>query len=158
MLERHRPFAAADYAQLKSATRRAVSLAGPLDRIARKQTRLDAATISRAGNPEASNFLPLDVALDLDALAGDDVILRMMARLRGYDLVPIGRRAQQENLIKAAGDVAKESGELVHETINAAADGDVTPSEAKTIDAEAAQVEGIVACIRRHVHGVRAAK
>ena len=107
-----RPFTPADYAQLKSATKAACELASPLTEIV-KHTRLDAGTISRACDLNRPSFIPIDVALDLDCLACDDVILRTMAALRGYNLVPIEHASNADNLIADAGKIAKTSGELI---------------------------------------------
>lgn len=151
-----RPYEFADYALLKSATHKAVKLAGPLAEVCR-HTRLDAGTISRAGNMAESNFLPLDVAVDLDKLAGDDVILRAMARLRGYELVPIKKAHCAIDLVRDAGDAAKETGELVKAIADAARDGRYSPREAREIDGEAAEAEGVIASIRKRLHGFMAA-
>src|SRR4051812_37079712 len=81
-----RPYTRADYLAVKSATRRACDDAGPLNSIA-VHTRCDAARLSRYGNADGPEFIPLDIAMDLDALSGGDRILRAWAELRGYDLV-----------------------------------------------------------------------
>lgn len=147
-----RPYQAADYAMLKSATQKAAKLAGPLAEIC-QHTRLDAGTISRAGNMAESNYLPLDVAVDLDKLAGDDVILRAMARLRGYELVPIKKAHEAIDLVRDAGAAAKETGEMVKAIADAARDGRYTPREAREIDNDAAEAEGVIASIRKRMHG-----
>ncbi len=151
-----RPYSTADYAQLKSATKRAIELAGGPVALA-KETRLDQATLSRAGNIEHSNFLPIDAAVDADRLAGEPVILRALARIAGFDLVPIKARHESANLVHDAGTMARESGELVSSAIEATADGTLTAREAREIDREAQDVEAVVASVRRQVHGVMAA-
>ena len=153
MVKPARPFSAADYSQLKSATKRATEAAGPLVEIARR-TRIDAATISRAGNHNESNYIPIDVAIDMDRMSGDAVILRTMARALGYRLVPVDAPEFSADLRLKAGHVARESGELIAKTLEALSDGELSPREAMEIDHEAADVEHLVAGIRRHVHGV----
>lgn len=146
-----RPYSASEYAQLKTATRRALHLAAPLRAIT-EHTRLDAAALSRAGNPCESAFVPIDVAIDLDAMAGDDAILRTMARLRGFELVPMKGMGCAADLMHEAGEAARQTGELVSSAIDAGGDGRITKAEARKIDGEAADVEAVVANIRKMVH------
>lgn len=151
-----RIYSRADYLALKTATKEAVEACGPITETA-KRTRLDAGTISRAGNPNESNFIPLDVALDLDSLSGDAKILRAYAALLGFELVR--RKSEQaitKEIISQAGDVAEQSGDLVSETIKAAADGSLTPAEAKRIDGEAADLERTIRFVRKTTHQVMA--
>lgn len=151
-----RPHSPGDYVALKLAVKEATKLAGPIASIAAR-TRLDAGTISRAGNPRESNFLPLDVAIDIDALAGEPIILTAMARLCGYELVPLNVAHVTECLSLQAGHAAREAGELVAHAIEASQDKAITPAEAQRIDTEAAEVERVVSAIRRHMCGVIAA-
>src|SRR4051812_48865915 len=135
-----RPYSDADYLALKAATRRATMEAGTLAEVA-KRTRLDASRISKAGNPNENEFLPIDVAMDLDALAGDDRILRAWAELRGYDLVRDEKGIAVEDMVRHVGSVGKESGELIAEMCSAVADGRVTPAEASRIEGAAEDVK-----------------
>nr|WP_299805879.1 phage regulatory CII family protein [Tardiphaga sp.] len=114
--------------------------AGTLADLARR-TRIDASRISKAGNPNESEFLPIDVAMDLDALAGDDRILRAWAELRGFDLVKDERGVAVESMARHVGSVGKESGELISEMCSAIADCKVTPAEATRIEAAAEDVK-----------------
>jgi hypothetical protein len=126
---------------MKAAVRRAVKMAGGCEAAA-ACTRVDAPRLSRYGNVDTPEFAPIDVCIDLDKCAGDDEILRAWADLRGYDLTP--RDADKSaplDLIAQAGDIAKDSGELVSHTIVAAADGKFTPNEAKSLDNEAADLQ-----------------
>lgn len=107
-----RPYTRADYLAIKSATRRACEDAGPLHEIA-TNTRCDPAQLSRYGNPERPEFIPLDIAMDLDALSGGDRILRAWAEMRGYDLVRDERGVAIENPIQHAGCIGKEAGEAL---------------------------------------------
>ena len=107
-----RPYTRADYLAIKSATRRACEDAGPLHDIA-ANTRCDPAQLSRYGNPERPEFIPLDIAMDLDALSGGDRILRAWAELRGYGLVREERGVAIENPLQHAGCIGKEAGEAL---------------------------------------------
>ncbi|TXH85516.1 MAG: hypothetical protein E6Q77_00380 [Rhizobium sp.] len=122
----------AQYA-FKAAVRRAVKIAGGPNAAA-ESVRVDAARLSRYGNNDAPEFAPIDVCQELDAAAGDDVILRAWADLKGFDLIPRNIDAKVAgDLTAAAGAAALESGELISKAIEAAADGDITPNEARGV-------------------------
>lgn len=135
-----RPYTRADYLAIKSATRRACEDAGPLHDIA-ANTRCDPAQLSRYGNPERPEFIPLDIAMDLDALSGGDRILRAWAELRGYDLVREERGIRVENTLRHIGNVGLAAGELHATMCEAASDGKITPLEAKRIERKSANLD-----------------
>ncbi len=161
MLERvHAPnrIEVSDFALLKSATRAAVRSAGPIAVLA-NETRLDGGTISRAGNLRETNYIPIDDAVRIDAMTGDCRIVRAMARLLGYRLVPINAQDNsQPSLVHDAGIMAREAGELVSDTIEVSADGNITPNEARIVDDGAAAVEHCAQSIRKRVHRVMVAR
>ena len=128
-----RPYTRADYLAIKSATRRACEDAGPLHEIA-ANTRCDPAQLSRYGNPERPEFIPLDIAMDLDALSGGDRVLRAWAELRGYELIRDERGVMVEDTLRHIGNVGRAAGNLHATMCEAAADGTVTPLEAKRIE------------------------
>ncbi|HWV44088.1 phage regulatory CII family protein [Pseudorhodoplanes sp.] len=150
-----RPFSRADYLAIKSATRRACEAAGPLSEIA-SHTRVDAPILSRYGNPEESVFIPLDVAMDLDALSGGARILKAYAAALGYELVRAERGKATEDLYQHVGDIGKASGNLLSEMCEAKSDGAVTPAEAERIDRKADEVEDKVAHLRADMRRVQA--
>lgn len=150
-----RPYRKEDYLALKAATRRATEDAGRLADIA-ERTRIDASRISNAGNPNAAEFLPIDVAMDLDALAGDDRILRAWAEMRGYELHKIERGVAVESMSRHIGAVGKESGELISEMCEAVADGKVTPAEALRIEQAAEDVRDNVLRLQADCRRIRA--
>jgi len=71
-----------DYFALKAGTRRACEQAGRLEDIA-ERTRVSKAQLSKYGDPKepGANFVPLDVAADLDAMAGAPLLARALAAL-----------------------------------------------------------------------------
>lgn len=75
---------------IKDASRRAIQAAGGCRKLS-DMTRLDATRFSRCGQSTTREFLPLDVAVQIDAMGGDecDIILREWARQRGYVLQPV---------------------------------------------------------------------
>jgi hypothetical protein len=140
-------FSDAQYA-FKAAFRRAVQMAGGCNAAA-NVTRVDAARLSRYGNIDAPEFGPVDVGFDLDVAAGDDVILRAWADLRGFDLSPRKLAAiATDDLTHMAGQVAKEAGEVISKAIEAGADGVLSPNEAREIDEEAADLQNRVVKLR----------
>jgi hypothetical protein len=143
-----RAFSDAQFA-LKAAVRRAVKMAGGCS-AATEVVRVDAGRLSRYGNVEAPEFAPVDVCYELDRAAGDPVILRAWADLFGFELVARNADASaSRDLTVAAGQVARESGELISATIEAAADGTITPREARAIDEAAADLAEKVVDIRK---------
>jgi hypothetical protein len=150
-----RPYTRADYLAIKSATRRACEDAGPLHEIA-ANTRADKSQLSRYGNPDQAEFIPLDIAMDLDALSGGDRILRAWAELRGYDLVRDERGVRVEDMTRHIGAVGVEAGELISEMCNAAADGKITPREAEAVERRADDVIDNVTLLKADMRRVRA--
>lgn len=150
-----RPYTRADYLAIKSATRRACEDAGPLHEIA-ANTRADKSQLSRYGNPDQSEFIPLDVAMDLDALSGGDRILRAWAELRGYELVRDERGVAVEDMTRHIGAVGVEAGELISEMCNAASDGKITPREAEAVERRADDVIDNVTLLKADMRRVRA--
>lgn len=150
-------FTDAQYA-FKAAVRRAVKMCGGPNAAA-QITRVDAARLSRYGNPDAPEFAPIDVCLELDKAAGDCVILRAWADMMGFDLTP--RNVAEDtsrDLTHAAGQVALESGELISAAIEAGSDGKITPNEARGLDEAAADVEEKVIKLREIVRPAMAAR
>lgn len=142
-----KPFTDAQYS-FKAAVRRAVKMCGG-PHAAESITRVDAARLSRYGNPDAPEFAPVDVCFDLDKAAGDNVILRAWADLCGFEIVARDLDAHiAHDLTVAAGHVARESGELISAAIEAESDGVVTPNEARAIDEAAADLQEKVVNIR----------
>jgi hypothetical protein len=135
-----RPYRQQDYLALKAATRRATAEGGTLAEVA-KHTRTHASQLSKYGNPNEQDFAPIDVAMDLDALAGDDRILRAWAEMRGYELVKDEKGVAVESMAQHVGSVGRESGELISEMCGAIADGKVTPNEATRIQNAAEDVK-----------------
>lgn len=142
-------FSDAQYS-FKAAVRRAVKMAGGPNATA-EMVRSPASRLSEYGNLDRPVFAPIDVCFELDKAAGDHVILRAWAEQLGFDLVPRNLDAAKAaaDLAHAAGQVAKESGELISAAIEAGSDGKLTPNEARRLDEEAADVEAKVINIRR---------
>jgi hypothetical protein len=117
----------------KAAVRRAVTMCGG-PHAAAELVRVDAAGLSRYGNPECPEFAPIDVCFELDRGAGKPVIFSAWA-----DLGQVDQAAQ--DLVRLAGEAAMDAGELIQTTIAAASDGTTTINEAKAIDERAADLQ-----------------
>lgn len=143
-----KPLSDAQYA-FKAAVRRAVKMAGG-NSAAAEVVRAHGSQLSNYGNTDQPTFAPVDIAFELDRAAGDHVILRAWADLCGFDLVDRNAEANASaDLTVAAGQVARESGELVSAAIEASADGIVTPREAASINEAASDLAEKVIDIQR---------
>lgn len=151
-----RPYTRADYLALKSAFRRSCEDAGSLIEISH-YTRVDPALLSRYGNPERTEFPPVDVMMDVDALSGGDRCLRAWAHLRGYKIEMDEKGVQVEDITRHIGAVGGQSGKLINEMCTAAADGVITPAEAERIEREADDVLDNVRNLQRDCRRIRAA-
>lgn len=152
-----RPFTRADYLAIKSATRRACEDAGPLHQIA-DSTRADPAALSRYGNPERPEFIPLDIAMDLDALSGGDRILKAWAELRGFDLVKNERGVAVECTFRHIANVGRAAGDLQGTMCEAVSDGKVTPLEAARIERAATNLDDATDLLAADMRRIQAVK
>lgn len=138
-----RPFQRADYAAIKLATHAACEDAKPLHRFcANTRPNMDPGSMSRYGSLENPSFIPLDVAMDLDAVSGGDRILKAWAKIRGYDLVKDELNVAIESLESHIGSVGKEVGDVISGACEAiAARRPITPARAKTLLKEVRESE-----------------
>lgn len=108
-----RRFKADDYHALKSAVRRARKMAGTRDQIA-EQTRVGSTQIANYEDAkQADTHIPIDVAMDMDELAGEDVILAQWAALKGYQLTPVKPMEPTGDIMHHAAAILKETGEAI---------------------------------------------
>lgn len=149
-----RPYTRAEYLAIKSAVRRACEDAGPLHSIA-EHTRVDPPRLSAYGNPERPEFVPLDVAMDLDAYSGGDRILKAWAALRGYELMRNENGVAVEDTARQLGAVCKEVGEAIN------AIGDVaarpTPFSAARAEKEISQAKDVLDLAETNMRRIQAA-
>lgn len=119
---------------LKAAFRDLVKAVGGGSR-AETLTRVNATLLSKYGAAHESVFAPNDVVSDLEEDCGDPIVTRVLAQLRGYDLIPIGTVvANEEGFIKHAADISRTHGDVASSLLVALADGrGVDPKEAAQI-------------------------
>lgn len=143
-----RIFTAADYAALKNAVRRACQQAGGGLRELSGMTRLSAAQLSRFGDLASEQSAPLDVALDLDSLAGEPVITRALAQRLGYDLVASSAIVVTDTMAQHMAGLARECGDVMSRLASALADGTLTPREIQEIERDLADLDAQVQSAR----------
>lgn len=133
----------------KAAFRRGVTLAGgPV--AAARSTRVCASLLSNYGNPERPEFPPIDICFDIDAASGSSIILRAWADLTGFDLVKRDEVADQirRDVTSLAGDIAKDSGTVVSDALDAVRSGKPSVNTIKAFDEVAADLQEKVVDIR----------
>lgn len=143
-----RIFTAADYAALKNGVRRAVKQAGGGLRELAGMTRLSSAQLSRFGDLSTDQWVPLDVAADLDSLAGEPVITRALAEMLGFDLVSARGGVEMASVTQHLAGIARESGDVLSSFAQAVADGRITPAEAMVIERDLADLDAQVQAAR----------
>lgn len=74
--------------RLKAATRAVVTQAGTAAQLA-AGTRVSESQINKYVGPAYPDFMPLDVVLDAELLAGAPIITQALASIQGYRLVPV---------------------------------------------------------------------
>jgi hypothetical protein len=89
----------------------------------------------RYGRPQDPEHMPIDVAVDLDAQAGDAPVLHAMAQALGYVVFPKPRADADPTWIAHMGRLAQEAGEAVAGIAEALADdGKIDPAEVRALD------------------------
>jgi len=159
-----RLYAGADYLALKNAMRRACDQTGTLDEIA-QHTRIGKASLHRcysiAKAAADEQFCPLDVAADIDRLAGAPINLRALANMEGYEIVARAPSLATDTPAAHLAHIAREVGDVVASLAAAVADNNVTPREARALLKEAAEAEtallDLCATLRSIVMGEAAA-
>ncbi len=132
-----RPTSDHDRQRLKAATERSLKRAGGGSAVA-EQTRVETAQLSKyKAQQEDLAFMPIDVAVDCDMLAGNPIILSAMAATLGYSVSPLGA-APVRYAPELVGALIREVGEASAAILDAMSDGKQTDAErtkiAKEID------------------------
>jgi hypothetical protein len=105
----------AERRHIKTVTRHALDAVGGGEAFS-PATRVEKAALSKyAGPAYPDHFIPADVLLELDRLAGAPLLVSTLARMLGYRLVPAEGDAPQAKLdLSDAQSVAKETGDVVN--------------------------------------------
>lgn len=150
-----RKFGADAYLRLKAATRAVISQAGGTEWAARG-SRVQKSNLSDYQNVNRDDvFMPIDVALDLEALTGDPFVTRALAREQGHTLIKLPRPLDRQSWIECLGSISKECGETISALGEAIrGDGEVTAEEIRTLNLRAAVDETIETLVEfRHSLG-----
>lgn len=91
---------ASDYA-LKAATRRLLERVGGCVQAAHV-TRVGKSTLHRYGDPQAPDFMPIDIVLQLEVEAGEPLVSHELARIQGWDMVEKEHREEDDHGLKGA--------------------------------------------------------
>lgn len=119
-----------DYLRLKAATRELVSQAGGQEAAARVSRLKSHVTVGRYGRPQDGEFMPIDVAADLEAEIGAAPVTRALAALAGLIVIPRPPVDGDAAIVRQLGEVAREAGEAIGRIGEALADdGRVTADE-----------------------------
>ncbi len=77
-----------DYTSLKQASKRLIKACGGLE-AASMVTRVGHSELARYYDPAEKLFMPIDVAADLETIAGNALVSQSLAHMLGYALIPI---------------------------------------------------------------------
>lgn len=134
-----RQHAAQAYGGLKAGTRLLTRDLGGIDAAA-ACSRVGRSLISDYANPASDRFIPVDVVIDAEAIAGTPHVTAAMARALGYELVPLLARPRGE-LGEALARISTGVGSLFATVASAFADGALSEQErdalARDLDAVA---------------------
>jgi hypothetical protein len=130
-----RQLPATDYAGLKAATRKQISInGGPVE--AARSTRVGHQDLSRYGSTADDHderFIPADVIADLEAECGQPIITRKLAELSGYVLIRLPQGRGPGRVLEASGRSAQDMGAMMMELGQALTDGRLTGPESAAI-------------------------
>lgn len=134
----------ADLYALKAAVRHALTLAGGGDRFA-LVTRVNGPALSKYADACGDQFMPLDVAVDLDRDIGAQVVAEALAAAHGYRLTPADPATNGAPNLADVAKIMRESCDVADALTAALADGRIGPAEARAIDRE---IEEAIAVLR----------
>lgn len=143
-----RQHAAQGYAGLKTGTRLLTRDLGGIDAAA-ACSRVGRTLWSDYASPHSDRFIPVDVVIDAEAIAGTPYVTAAMARAQGYHLVPLLARPRGE-LGDALGRISTGVGALFATVAAAFSDGALSPAERDTLAREldaVARLAGEARCL-----------
>ncbi|MFW7268813.1 hypothetical protein ACMAUO_12690 [Gluconacetobacter sp. Hr-1-5] len=133
-------------AAIKTATANAIARVGGVH-AAETICRVGNSQLSDYQNPHRPSIVPVDVALDLDRRAHEPVILREIARIEGYALMPI--HVGSGSVAASMERVSVNSSAALQTTIRILADGIVTEDEARELSAD---LHGLLTVVHDALH------
>lgn len=126
------------YRSVKTATRLLREELGGVDAMA-ACTRAVRSLVSDYGNPHSDRFMPADVILDCESVAGAPLITAALARAQGCALVPVGARGAGELAAQLA-EIGRDVSALFATAATALGHGRPTAAERAQLLAELDEV------------------
>lgn len=114
---------------LKDAVARLVGLVGG-QREAARDARVSPSQMQRYtddSDAHSTTHAPVDIVVALELRAGDPVVTRCMAQRQGYILLHVGRDHAAVPICDAMAELAKDSGDMLHDALKAFARGRFDP-------------------------------
>lgn len=143
---------------LKAATRDLIVLCGGGDRVA-ALAGVSAGQVSRWKGPHYPDLIPLGAVMVLEADCGEAPVSAVLAGATGRGLTgPDGGGNAVGDLLEMQARVLQQTGQLVADYAQAAADGLVTPAEAERMDQGAAEIAASLARLRQELAAVKAGR
>jgi len=123
--------------QLKAVTRKLIAGVGGVE-AAETYCRVGKSQLSDYARPDTDAFMPVDVLKDLEAVAHGipcfPPVTRFLARVQGFALVKLPDAAVTSGEVHLQlAELAKESNDVITETLRALADGVITKLEARSL-------------------------
>ncbi|KZL02291.1 MULTISPECIES: hypothetical protein [unclassified Pseudovibrio] len=120
-----------DYVRLAAYAKELVKMTGGVDATS-MVTRVSPSQLSRYGNPQNLEGMPIDVLADLEHEAGEPLLTRVLARMSGFALVKLPREASEPDWVGNMGQLSKEFADVVSRVGECLRDdGKVSASEVK---------------------------
>ncbi len=133
-----------DYALLKGATRELVDSLGGLAAAAGR-TRVGKSQLSAYGALQEADFMPVDVAADLESALGQPVVSAALASLRGCDLVlRAGKAADRADPLALVSALSLEVAHVFDTLSSALSDNVIGAADARDIETQAFDVLHVV--------------
>ena len=132
------------YRGVKAAVRIAVRNAGGIDAAA-SATRVNRSLVSQYQSNETERYIPADVILDIEFVAGEPTITAALARAQGYELRTIGHDAPMDVTVMMA-RIGREASRAFSTLAEAMGDGLLTAEERYRL---AADLDALIGAVRR---------
>lgn len=97
--------------------------------------------------------IPLALAIDLDAIAGNAALIRLAAARLGYRLVPFDAATSVDSALDAVCDLVAKAGALAPSVREKAADRVFSPNERRDLHREIAAVQASLAALTTSIGG-----
>lgn len=142
-------FAPETYNAVKTAWKLLVGLLGGVDAASAAVDRAKS-RISEYGTPHTDRFVPVDLVLDAERLAGEPLVTAALARAQGYALLPVQPRATGELAVVLA-ELGRDVSKLFGDAALALHHSEPTPAEREALARDLDAVACVVTEARMHL-------